>query len=129
MALDGPEEHREVLNHLMETVREQDPVLYGRVDEQFESTGETLQEDLLRYLNLVIAEYAGTSHQAYRRVLSNLNEYVSRSEGGEIEGIEIRFTEEDAALYEVDRFNFEDLPDREALLTNLREIRNRIVEG
>lgn len=128
MALEGPEEHREVLSHLMERVREDDPVLYGQIAEQFEATGEA-RSDLLRYLDLVIDAYASTSHETYRMVLANLNEYVSGSEGGEIEGIEIGFTAEDSALYEAERIDFEDLPDREGLLTSLREIRNLIVEG
>lgn len=120
------EDYRDILRHLRLRLREEGG---ADIDELLSTEirpSDDGRADLLRYMGVLIGFLKQRSRRGYNAALDLLREYVS-VEGGEVEGIEVRLTDEDREAYNVDVIDLAQQEDYSELIEGLERLHNQLL--
>ena len=119
----------DVLRHLRMRMQEAG---FGDVDDlvmgDFRSMGRPAL-DVHRYLERVIHAMSERSQFGYRRALRALRENVRVEGGGEVEGIDLVFSEHDATLYGMRTSDLSDVDNFDPLIEQLKALLSSVAQA
>ena len=79
--------------------------------------------DFLRYLSRVTAAVRERSISGYQRAMGTLHENLKTESGGQVDGIDVVFTEGDARVFGLTKFDLSKVGDYELLIKELESLR------
>lgn len=110
----------ELLKHLQAKLREADPELFDRLGT---ITGYIAPYEQLRnYLFGIVSVMKGRSSVTYRRVVTQLGQYITAPDSKAIEGINITLSPMEQQLYQMDEIELAQLPDNSEFINDLLEL-------
>lgn len=86
-------------------------------------TSQAPSSDFLRYLSRVTAAVRERSLSGYRRALDTLRENITTDRGGQIDGIDVVFTQGDARVIGREKLDLSKVGDYELLINELESLR------
>jgi hypothetical protein len=111
----------ELLKHLQAKLREADPELFDRLGVTI--TGYIAPYEQLRnYLFSIVSVMKGRSGVTYRRVVTQLGQYITAPDNKAIEGINITLSPMKQQLYQMDEIELARLPDNWEFINDLLEL-------
>lgn len=76
--------------------------------------------ELREYLRMMLHEFSLSSNEQFRAVITRFREFSRVSDGAMVEGIKLRLTSEDAALFDIREIDLSGNPSLQEIIDDLR---------